>query len=101
MVESSKPIIKYIPDLLDYCQKKGLSINTQENYKRFLKKFIKKTTQNYYLIALRALLSYFSAKDIDCLPADKIGLPKVEKTEKDWSRYLNSGSIEKIIELKV
>lgn len=35
---------------------------------------LKKTTQNYYLIALRSLLKYFAEKDIRSLPADKIKL---------------------------
>lgn len=42
---------------------------------------LKRSTQNYYLIALRSLLSYFTEKDIVSLPPEKIKLPK-EKTEK-------------------
>jgi hypothetical protein len=49
------------------------------------KKSLKKTTQNYYLIALRALLSYFTAKDIDSLPSDKIKLSKSDKEKKSLS----------------
>ena len=52
-------------------------------YRLYLSRFqdnkgqsLKKVTQNYYLIALRALLGYFTAKDILSLPADKINLPK-------------------------
>src|SRR3989344_5302778 len=37
---------------------------------------LQKSTQNYYLIALRAFLGYFVAKDIVSLPPDKITLPK-------------------------
>ncbi len=41
MTTSQKPIIEYIPDFLDYCEvEKGLSDNTQKNYKRYLNKFI-------------------------------------------------------------
>ena len=40
-------------------------------------RYIKKTTQNYYLIALRNLINYFAARDIICLPAEKIKLPKL------------------------
>jgi len=109
MLKSSKSVIDHIPNFLDYCQKKGLSINTQKNYQRYLRKFIswlkykkledikpheltaeniwnyhlylsrnidpktgkslKKTTQNYYLIALRALLGYFSTKDVSLAPS--------------------------------
>jgi site-specific recombinase XerD len=122
MFPSPKPIINQIPDFLDYCEvQNGLSDNTQENYQRYLQKFVlwlkskklddlkpqeltsdhvwdyrlylsrhmdpktgktlKKATQSYYLIALRALLGFFSAKDIVSLPADKISLPKDIKHE--------------------
>ncbi|MDP3883214.1 MAG: tyrosine-type recombinase/integrase [Candidatus Staskawiczbacteria bacterium] len=40
---------------------------------------LKRTTQNYYLIALRGLLGYFVAKDILSLPPDKIALPRPDK----------------------
>lgn len=57
---------------------------------------LKKTTQNYYLIALRALLSYFSAKDIISLPADKIALPRADKSEKTV-KFLTLEQIEKLL----
>ncbi len=136
MKKSDKNITKHIPDFLDYCEvEKGLANKTQENYSRYLQKFIswlkktkkdnllpheftaddvwiyrlflsrfqnekglslKKVTQNYYLIALRALLSYFTAKDIISLPADKIGLPKDAKAEKTV-KFLNLDQIEKLL----
>ncbi len=41
MKKSDIPIIKHIPDFLDYCEvEKGLADRTQENYKRYLQKFI-------------------------------------------------------------
>jgi site-specific recombinase XerD len=136
MKKSDIPIIKHIPDFLDYCEvEKGLSEKTQINYSRYLTKFVfwlksskkanllpyeltpddiwayrlylsrfkgekdhplKKVTQTYYLIALRALLSYFTAKDIESLPADKIGLPKTDKGEKSI-KFLNLEQIEKLL----
>ncbi len=60
------------------------------------KKTLKRSTQNYYLIALRALLSYFSAKDIVSSPTDKIKLPKDIKSEKAV-RFLNLGQIKKLL----
>jgi site-specific recombinase XerD len=137
MQKSNKPIIKQIPDFLDYCEiEKGLSDNTQKNYSRYLKKFtdwlkatnkekmlphdltpediwnyrlflarfkdphrntpLSKLTQNYYLIALRALLSFFTDKDIISLPADKIQLPKDAKKEK-IVKFLNLDQIEKLL----
>ena len=72
-------------------------------YRLFLSRFqdqrghsLKKTTQNYYLIALRALLSYFTAKDLISLPADKITLPKDAKAEKTV-KFLNLDQIEKLL----
>lgn len=137
MEKSKKPIIKHIPDFLDYCEvEKGLSNRTQENYKRYLDKFVfwlkktnkenlkphdlnsndvwnyrlflsrykdekgrvlKKTTQNYYLIALRALLSYFSARDIISLPSDKITLPRGINKEKTV-KFLTLEQLKKLLE---
>ena len=136
MEQSNKTIIKHIPDFLDYCEvEKGLSEKTQENYSRYLQKFIywlkkthkegllphqlkaddiwayrlflsrftdekgrplKKVTQNYYLIALRALLGYFVAKDIECIPPGKIALPKVSRAEKTV-KFLNLEQIERLL----
>ncbi|MFA5020777.1 MAG: tyrosine-type recombinase/integrase [Patescibacteria group bacterium] len=56
---------------------------------------IKKTTQSYYLIAVRALLNYFANQDIISLPAEKIKLPKL--TEKDKKiKFLRIEQIEKL-----
>ncbi len=136
MNNSNKSIITHIPDFLDYCEvEKGLSQNTQINYRRYLQKFINwlknakkdgilpheltaddiwayrvhlsrfidargdnlsKATQNYYLIALRALLGYFTAKDIVALPADKIKLPRDAKKEKAV-KFLTLDQVEKLL----
>jgi len=136
MNKSDKTIIKLIPDFLDYCEiEKGLSENTQKNYRRYLQKFLiwlkdtqkeqilpheltsddiwayrvylsrfndlqghllSKATQNYYLIALRALLGYFTVKDILSLPADKISLPRDVKKEKTV-KFLSLEQVEKLL----
>ncbi len=137
MKKSNIPIIKHIPDFLDYCEvEKGLAENTQRNYDRYLRKLViwlkktnkedikpheltsddvwkyrlylsrfpnpktgknlKKISQNYYLIALRALLSYFSSKDIVSLPADKITLPKDVRKEK-VVKFLTLEQVEKLL----
>lgn len=57
---------------------------------------LKKITQNYYLIALRALLGYFTDKDIVSLPADKIKLPKDARAEKTI-KFLNLEQIERLL----
>jgi len=136
MNQSNIPIVKHIPDFLDYCEvEKGLSDKTQENYQRYLQKFIfwlkmtkkeailpheltsediwayrlflsrfsdkkghslKKISQNYYLIALRALLSYFTVKDIVSIPSDKIALPKDARREKTV-KFLGLEQVEKLL----
>ncbi len=58
------------------------------------KKPLKKSTQNYYLIALRSLLNYFAERDILSLPAEKIKLAK-ERKEKQV-RFLNLEQLKKL-----
>ena len=136
MNESNTPIIKHIPDFLDYLEiERGLSNNTQKNYNRYLKKFclwlksknkenilpheltpediwdyrlylarytdvkgkpLSKLTQNYYLIALRSLLSYFTDKDVQSIPSDKIKLPKDSRNEKNV-KFLSLDQIERLL----
>ncbi len=137
MQNSIKPIIKHIPDFLDYCEvEKGLRENTQHNYEKYLHKFsgwlaaqglegllphqltaehiwdyrvylsrhknplngqpLKKSTQHYYLIALRGFLGYFVAKDVQSIPPDKITLPKGNNSEKTV-KFLGLEQIEKLL----
>lgn len=136
-MKKAKPIKEHLYDFLDYLEvEKGLSNKTQENYSRFLNKFLKwlndnklthlspselstdhiwkyrlflsrhidsktgktlkKTTQNYYLIALRALLQYFVEKNIDTLPPSKIKLAK-DKGDKEVN-FLKLEQIKKLLE---
>lgn len=122
MKKSLKPIPYYINDFLDWLEvEKGLSSKTQENYQRFLQRFLnwlklnklenlkphqltpehirqyrlflarqylprktadkikralKRSTQNYYLIALRSLLNFFAETNILSLPPEKIKLAR-------------------------
>jgi integrase/recombinase XerD len=48
------------------------------------------------LIALRSLLSYFSDKDIQSIPADKIKLPKDAQKEKTV-KFLSLDQIERLL----
>ncbi|OGZ65168.1 MAG: hypothetical protein A2998_02205 [Candidatus Staskawiczbacteria bacterium RIFCSPLOWO2_01_FULL_37_25b] len=59
-------------------------------------KSLKKTTQNYYLIALRAFLSYFVAKDIVSLPPGKVTLPKPDKSVKTI-KFLTLEQVERLL----
>lgn len=68
----------------------ALSVDHIWQYKVFLsrhadpktKKTLKKSTQNYYLIALRSLLEFFVEKDISSLPPSKVKLAK-DKSDKE------------------
>ena len=70
-------------------------------------KTLKKTTQNYYLIALRSLLEFFAEKNITSLPSSKVKLAK-DKADKEikfltleqLSRLLEAPSAENIIGLR-
>jgi len=62
---------------------------------RHSKKPLKKTTQNYYLIALRSFLNYFANRDIISLPAEKIKLSKVKDTK--TVHFLNLDQIKKLL----
>lgn len=55
---------------------------------------LKKSTQNYYLIALRSLLNYFANRDITSLPAEKIKLVR-DKDERQV-RFLTLEKVEKL-----
>ncbi|MEX1086981.1 MAG: tyrosine-type recombinase/integrase, partial [Candidatus Paceibacterota bacterium] len=135
-MKSDKPITAHILPFLDYCEiEKGLSSNTQRNYKQYLQVFelwltktgnstllphnltaehvweyrlylartykspagkhLSKKSQNYYLIALRALLNYFSDRDMGSLPSTKVKLAK-QKTEEAIS-FLEYNDIESIV----
>jgi len=59
------------------------------------KKTLKKSTQNYYLIALRSLLEYFIERNIPCLPPDKIKLAR-DKSDKEI-KFLSLDQIEKLL----
>lgn len=135
---SIEPIVEYILPFIDYCEiEKGLSNNTQRNYKQYLDLFVgwlKKTgkenmlpheltpehiwdyrlylartyktksneylgkkSQNYYLIALRALLDFLADRDIETLPSSKVKLAK-QKTDETVS-FLDVREMEKMLEV--
>ncbi|PIR05154.1 MAG: hypothetical protein COV57_00560, partial [Candidatus Liptonbacteria bacterium CG11_big_fil_rev_8_21_14_0_20_35_14] len=48
---------------------------------------MKKSTQSYYIIALRNFLKYLSKNDIKTLTADKVELPKTTQREIETIRY--------------
>ncbi len=70
-----------------------LWLNRQDNKRG---QTLKKSTQNYYLIALRSFLKYLSKNDVKSLAAEKIELSKVSERQVDFlegndlERFLNA-----------
>ena len=84
----------YLNRFLDFAEKNGVKSPGDVNqdlihqYRLFLNRFadqkgeqIKKITQNYHIIALRAFLKYLAKRDIKSLAAEKIELAKQESRE--------------------
>ena len=65
-----------------------------QSFNKNTKEPIKRSTQNYYLIALRNLLNYFADHDILSLPAEKI---KLIKQKERMIKFLNLEQIEKLL----
>jgi site-specific recombinase XerD len=86
------------------CKPHELSDDDIWNYRLFLSrgqneqldKTLSKSTQNYYLIALRALLSFFVAKNILSLPPTRVTLPK-ETDQTRTIKFLELDQIEKLL----
>lgn len=66
-------------------------------YQSKTKQNLQKSTQNYYLIALRSLLNYFTEKDILSLPTEKVKLAK-DKGERQV-RFLTLEQLEKLFSI--
>src|SRR4030043_1486032 len=65
-----------------------------QSFSKATKESIKRSTQNYYLIALRNLLNFFTDRDILALSAEKIKLIK----EKERSvKFLNLDQVKKLL----
>lgn len=83
---------------------KDIDANHIWKYKLFLSrakdpvtgKFLKKTTQNYYLIALRSFLNFFADRDIETMPSEKIKLSREASKEKTI-HFLKLEQVEKLL----
>ncbi len=72
-----------------------LFLSRKQDYKGA---YLKKTSQSYYLRALRNFLKYLSDKDVITLPSEKIKLPKL--TDKDKQiKFLNFDQVEKLLSM--
>lgn len=65
-----------------------------QTFNKASKEPIKRSTQNYYLIALRNLLNYFAERDILSLPAEKI---KLIKQRERVVKFLDLEQVERLL----
>ena len=126
-IKKEKPrteIERLLQDYLNYLEiEKNRSPKTSENYKHYLREFLKfskisspaeitdgvvrefrvalarreglkRVTQGYYAIALRNFLKYLAKRDIKTLSAEKIELPKVPGRQIDTIEY---GDLERLL----
>jgi site-specific recombinase XerD len=137
MRNDESPIIDHLRSYFEYIDvEKGLSINSQQTYARFIGVFsrwlqenkleglkpheltdahilqyrlalsrtisrnnrqpLKRSTQNYYLIALRNLLNYFADRDVSSLPAEKVKL--IKKTGERAIKVLMPDQVDRLME---
>ncbi|MBI4101467.1 MAG: tyrosine-type recombinase/integrase [Candidatus Nealsonbacteria bacterium] len=68
-----------------------------QNFNKNTKEPLKRSTQSYYLIALRNLLKYFTDRDILSIPAEKIKLPKSKINERAI-KFLTLDQIKKLLD---
>ncbi len=73
-------------------------VSLSRHINKMNKQTLKRSTQNYYLIALRNLLKYFSNKDILSLPAEKIKLAK-SKSDERVVNFLNLSQVKNLLEI--
>ncbi|MBI4086629.1 tyrosine-type recombinase/integrase [Candidatus Kaiserbacteria bacterium] len=59
--------------------------------------YLSKKSQNYYLIALRALLDFLAERDIECLPSVKVKLAK--QKDEETITFLEVRDIEKMLKV--
>lgn len=88
---------KITPDELSEDHIRKYRLYLSQNINKKTKESIKRTTQNYYLIALRNLLNYFSDRNILALPSEKIKLSKLKLDEK-MIKFLSVDLIQRLLE---
>lgn len=93
---------RYLKNYFRFAKVKDYSDINLENVRQFrltlARREMKKSTQSYYMIALRNFLKYLAQNDYDVLPADRIELPKLSQRQieiidySDLERLLNTAS---------
>lgn len=81
----------------------SITPETVRQYRLYLSRFVdnygitlKKITQSYHLIALRAFLKYLSRRDIEAISPDKIDLPKADSRS---LKFLEREQVERLLNM--
>jgi len=84
-IENYEHYLKRFLEFADEILPEQIDSNLIHKYRLFLNRLtdehgneLKKITQNYHIVALRAFLKYLARRDINSLPAEKVELPKTE-----------------------
>jgi site-specific recombinase XerD len=79
----------------------GITLDLIREYRLFLNRYkdeegnnLKKITQNYHIIALRAFLRYLAKRDIKSLAAERVELGKIERKE---VTFLESDELDRLL----
>ena len=96
---------RYLDRFLDWAKiddPKEITYELVRNFRLFLNRFqddngqlLKKSTQNYYIIALRCFLKYLARQDVETLQAEKVEIGKTPEREVD---FLENNEVERILE---
>ncbi|MFH2104777.1 MAG: site-specific tyrosine recombinase/integron integrase [Parcubacteria group bacterium] len=95
---------RYLKRFLDWskiAEANEITDDLVRSYRIFLNRFkdknensLKKSTQNYYIIALRSFLKYLAKRDIEALPAEKVEISKTSQREVE---FLEEQEVERIL----
>jgi integrase/recombinase XerD len=88
---------KLLPHELSEDHIRKYRVFLSQSFNKNTKEPLKRSTQNYYLIALRNLLNYFTDRDILSLPSEKIKLAKSKINERAI-KFLSLDHIKKLLE---
>lgn len=99
---------RYLKRFLKFAKEKGIKNPEQidleliRNFRLYLARIrtsqgeeLKKITQTYHIIALRAFLKYLAKRDIKTLPAEKVELPKIQRASIE---FLDGSEVARLLE---
>ena len=92
---SANNLDKLLPHELTEDHIRKYRVFLSQSFNKATKEPIKRSTQNYHLIALRNLLNYFINRDILSLPSEKI---KLIKEQERTVKFLDLDQIKKLLE---